>query len=182
MIRWVKKEDIPFILEIYKPYILESVITFEKVVPTLESFQQRVETIQAHYPYIVYEKEGDILGYAYASIFREREAFDHTCELSIYLKQDEKGKGIGSLLMKTLLELLEMQGFHKAYSVVTYPNVASQALHQHFGFKEIGYFPETGYKFDRWLDVVLYEKTLCQNFEILKDIKEIKKIWEGINI
>lgn len=182
MIRWVKLEDASAILAIYTPYILNSTITFEKEVPTLEKFQQRIEMIQNHYPYIVYEQEHHILGYAYASTFREREAFDHTCELSVYLKDDAKGKGIGSLLMDTLLKLLEIQGFHKAYSVVTYPNEASQALHQRFGFKEVGYLKETGYKFDRWLDVVFLEKTLCQDFKTLKDIHEVKEIWKGMSL
>ena len=107
LIRFVRSQDAARILEIYAPYITDTVISFEYEVPTPEEFAARVEAISSRYPYLVYEREGKVLGYAYASAYNERVAYDYTVDLSVYVDAAFCGQNIGECLYAALLDILE---------------------------------------------------------------------------
>jgi len=152
-IRLVTQEDSDAILKIYLPFITDTVVTFEYKVPTLTEFKERMADIQKNYPWLVCEINNRITGYAYASRFREREAYKWSVDFSVYVDPEYHGKGIGKALYFALSELLKLQGYYNAYAGVTLPNVKSEGLHESFGFKAVGVYHKVGYKFDRWHDV-----------------------------
>ena len=167
-IRPVTLADSEAIRDIYAPYVENTAITFEYEVPSVQEFQDRItQTTQTH-PYFVVEEEGQVLGYAYASSYYNRAAYDWTCELSIYLHEDARGKGIGSQLYEALEEALTKRGFLRFLACIALPNEASIAMHQKRGYTQVAHFPKVGYKFDQWHDIVWMQKTLEGDVGTLK--------------
>ena len=160
MIRPATEKDIPEILAIYAPYIENSTATFEYDVPCLRSFTQRFLDITDQYPWLVYEQNGQILGYAYASAPYSRAAFSWCAEPSIYLRPAARGKGIGRKLYAVLEAILEKQGYQVLYALITAENTGSIAFHEKQGYAYKVEFPNCGYKFGRWLGLVWMEKRL----------------------
>ena len=152
--------DAPALLDIYAPYIRDTVITFEYDVPTAEEFAARIEETAAAHPYLVCERDGQIIGYAYAHRIRERAAYDWAAELSIYLAPEAHGHGVGTALYRCLIDLLEQQRLRILYGCVTLPNEKSQKLHEKLGFSLVGVWHGSGWKFDGWHDVGWFEKRL----------------------
>ena len=144
-------QDAARLAEIYAPYVADTAITFATVPLTEKDFLHKMES---PYPFLVAEENGVVQGYAYAAQFREKEAYRLDVELSIYLPPDARGRGLGAALMERLLERIRRQGYLNAYSCITLPNPASIALHERFGFRQIGLFEKSGYKLGRWHDVV----------------------------
>lgn len=161
MIRLATHADVPAILAIYTPYILETAITFEYDVPTMEVFTARFDGIIRRYPWIVWEENGEILGYAYASDAFERAAFAWDADLSIYLRMDVRGKGIGSRLYDCLEQMLKKMGYHNLYALITGENMASVRFHERRGYECLGRLKQTGYKLNRWHDLYWYGLRLC---------------------
>jgi phosphinothricin acetyltransferase len=160
-IRNVKKEDAGDITRIYNPYILNSVITFEEIPVSEDTITERIETaISAGFPYLVLEIEQQVVGYAYAGVWRTRAAYRHTVESTVYLEQGLIGKGYGTFLYRALIEELRIKEFHVVLGGITLPNPASVALHEKMGFKKVAHFTEVGYKFNRWLDVGFWQLNL----------------------
>lgn len=153
MIRPVTPSDHPQILAIYSPFIAQSAITFEYDIPAPDDFSQRIEKIAHELPYLVWDQNGIIAGYAYASPYRERKAYQWSVELSVYLHPDFYGKGIAAGLYTELLRLLRIMGYANAYAIITTPNAASEKFHERFGFYHIGVFTKVGYKHNKWHDV-----------------------------
>ena len=160
MLRIATKADIPAMLEIYGPYVLNSTATFEYTVPTQEEFSRRFTTITAQYPWLVWEEEGTILGYAYASAPYSRAAYSWCAEPSIYLRPDAKGRRIGTKLYSALEAILTRQGYQVLYALVTEENRESIAFHEKFSYEKRAFFPDCGWKFNRWLGVFWMEKRL----------------------
>ncbi|MGD1823186.1 MAG: GNAT family N-acetyltransferase [Pleomorphochaeta sp.] len=158
--RLMEIKDAQEILNIYKPYIEDTSITFECTVPTLVNFEKRLINISKKYSYLVCEVDNKIIGYAYGSRLREREAYQWDAELSIYLNQEYVNLGIGKLLYCALIDMLKLQNIHNVYGVITQPNEKSENLHSKLGFSKIGVFHNTGNKFNAWRDVVWYEKNI----------------------
>ena len=163
VIRRAAVGDAAALLDIYAPYIKDTVITFEYDVPTAEEFAARIGETAALHPYIVCERGGQIVGYAYAHRIRERAAYDWAAELSIYLAPAAQGKGVGTALYQCLIDLLEMQNLRILYGCVTLPNEKSERLHQKLGFSLAGVWHGSGWKFDGWHDVGWFEKRLGGN-------------------
>lgn len=159
-IRLARVEDAPAILEVYAPYVRETNISFEYEVPTLEEFTDRVRDISSTHPYLVWEEEGELLGYAYAHPYAVRPAYQWGAELTIYLRQEATHRGMGRTLYGVLMDLLRLQGVRTVYGCITAENQASVAMHRDLGFEEGGLFRKAGYKFDRWLDVLWLEKSI----------------------
>ena len=145
-IRFAAEADAPALLAIYAQYI-ETGITFEYELPSREEFARRIREFGGTYPYLIWEEDGRIVGYAYAHPEREREAYQFNTELSIYLDQAATGRGIGRRLYSALMDLLVLQGARTAYGVVTDPNPASERIHEKLGFTCVGREPHTAYKF-----------------------------------
>lgn len=159
-IRFATVEDLPQILAIYAPYVEETAVSFEYTVPTVEGFAARFRNITAQYPWLVWEEEGQVLGYAYGSAPFERAAFSWCAESSIYLRRDHRGRGIGRKLQLALEALLQMQGYQLLYALVTTDNPASVAFHKALGFTHLAEFPGCGWKLNAWHGLVWLEKRL----------------------
>lgn len=156
-IRQVTIEDTKDILKIYEPYILNTPITFEYDVPSIKEFEERIRKITSKYPYLVCEENNEIIGYAYASEYKGRKAYDYTVELSIYIKEGYNKKGIGKNLYMALIEILKKQNFKIVYACITvHKTLGSNKFHEKLGFKEIGFFEKSGYKDNNWYDTAWY--------------------------
>lgn len=160
MIRPATTADVAAILDIYRPYILTTAYTFEYEVPSLEDFTNRFETITAEFPWLVWEENGAVLGYAYGDRAFIRAAYQWDADLSIYLRQDALGKGIGKALYGVVEEILRRQGYFVGYGIVTTANEGSCAFHEALGYRKAAVFHDCGFKFGQWYGTVWYEKRL----------------------
>jgi len=161
-LRIATKADGAALAAIYAYYVENTAITFEYVAPTAEEFGERIAHKLEKYPYIIAEENGRAVGYAYADMYRERAAFNWSCELSVYVDKSETGKGTGRRLYNALVELLRLQGFTSVVASITYPNEASVALHEKMGFSHLGTMHNIGFKFGRWLDLMWFEKRISE--------------------
>lgn len=159
-IRPCTTNDTAAICAIYNHYIEHTVITFEEIPLTVAQMQERIIGYTQLYPWLVCEDEGEIVGYAYASKWKERSAYKHTAEVTVYLKHDATQKGYGSALYEELIAQLKAKGCHVLLGCLAIPNEPSAKLHERFGFKQIAHFTEVGRKFERWLDVGYWQKVL----------------------
>lgn len=160
MIREIQESDIPSILDIYNWYIENTVITFEEEKLTLKEFTDRVHGIIQNYPFIVLEENNQVIGYAYLDVFNPRVAYRYTADLSIYLDQASRGKGYGSILMEEIIRIAKVKGYVNLMSLITEGNIASEKIHEKFGFDKKAFFPQLGYKFNKWLGVSYYQLEL----------------------
>jgi len=150
-------------LEVYKPNILNSAISFEYEVPGLDEFATRINNIGQHYPCLVCLHNNEVTGYAYAGVHRVRSAYQWSVESTIYLAPDFQGRGVARVLYETLLSVLELQGFVNVYAGVTLPNEKSERFHLAMGFAEIAVFEKIGYKFGKWHDLKFFEMYLMEH-------------------
>ncbi len=157
MIRSVKLEDSHEIAEIYNYYILNSIVTFEEIPVDREEMKERILAEDSKLPWIVYEKNGQVIGYAHASEWKSRCAYKNSVESTVYLKPNVRKNGMGSLLYKELIKRLTDMNFHAVIGGISLPNQASIALHEKFGFEKVAQFKEVGYKFKKWIDVGYWE-------------------------
>lgn len=160
VIRRAAAGDAAALLDIYAPYIRDTAITFEYDVPAAEEFAARIGDIARTHPYLVCERDGRPVGYAYAHNIRERAAYDWAAELSVYLAPAAQGQGAGTALYRCLIDLLAMQNLRILYGCVTLPNEKSERLHEKLGFAPVGVWHGAGWKFGRWHDVGWLEKRL----------------------
>ena len=159
-LRLAKEEDIPQILAIYGPYILNTTYSFEYTVPSLQEFTERYRRITEFFPWLVWEENGKVLGYAYGSFPFTREAYRWCAEISVYLAPEAQKKGIGRKLVETLEKFLKLQGFHKIYSIITDNNTNSVEFHKVLGYKEVARLPGCGYKLGQICGTIWMEKNL----------------------
>lgn len=153
--------DAQAIADIYNPYIRDTTITFEYDSVTAEDMAARIGKTQKTFDWLVLEDDaGKLLGYAYYGKFRERKAYDGTVETSIYFDKTAIGKGYGRVLYTALLEAIRVRGFREVIGCLALPNEPSIALHEKMGFAKVGYFPGTGYKFGRYVDVGFWQLSL----------------------
>ena len=158
MIRIATEDDIPQMLAIYAPYIENTTITFEYTVPTEEAFLERFRKLTAQFPWLVWEEDGKILGYAYGSAPFERDAYRWCAEDSVYLLPEAQGKGIGSRLCLALEKVLFYQGYRRIYALITAENRKSVTFHQKLGYTLRAELPDAGFKFGRQIGVVWMDK------------------------
>jgi phosphinothricin acetyltransferase len=176
-IRLASEADTTALLDIYAPFVKNTVITFEYDVPTDIQFSARIATITKKYPWLVCEIHDRIVGYAYAAAFHERSAYDWSVDASVYIHPDYHRKRIGAALYECLFQLLKLQGFYNVYAIITGANKNSLDFHQSLGFKPVGLYRNVGYKFNQWQDVqwlVLTIKDHSQPPEKPKSIDDIK--------
>ena len=160
MIRSANPADADAIAEIYNPYILHSVISFEEGTVSGPDMLGRMVEIQQMYPWLVYEEDGAIAGYAYATPWKNRSAYRHAAETTIYIEKAKLGKGIGSRLYEPLLQDLRSRDLHIVMAGIALPNDGSVAIHEKFGFVKVAHYREIGRKFDRWVDVGYWQLML----------------------
>ena len=161
VIRPYAPADIPAVTRIYGHYVRDTVITFETAEPDEAEMANRFATIAGKgHPLLIAEEDGQVIGYAYASTYRPREAYRFTCEDSIYLAPDAVGKGLGSRLLARLIEDSAKAGLKQMLAVITAERTNSIRLHEKHGFRLVGKYEALGYKFDRWLDIVHMQRAL----------------------
>lgn len=160
MIREVKLEDANQIAEIYNYYIINSIATFEEVSVDGLEMKSRISSIYRNFPWLVFEENETILGYAYANYWNSRCAYDRSVETSVYLRKNVQANGIGSALYEALIDRLKKLHYHAIIGGVSLPNPASVALHEKFGYKKVAQFIEVGYKFEKWIDVGYWQLIL----------------------
>lgn len=154
------QSDAAACLSIYAPCVESTTVSFETVVPTLDEFAARIEKVQAGWCWLVAENDGEILGYAYGSVHRERPAYQWSTEVSAYVNPAFRRQGVATTLHAKLLSRLAELDYHQAFAGIALPNVNSIAMHKSLGFTDIGVFKSVGRKFDAWHDVAWLQRTL----------------------
>lgn len=162
-IRLITESDANEVLEIYRPYVLNTIISFEYDVPALEEYIQRIVTNTTDYPWLVCLDGNKIIGFAYASKYRYRTAYQWSPESTIYVSHEFHRKGIARILYETLFSLLRLQGHFNVYAGVGLPNEKSVGFHQALGFEEIGIFKKVGYKHGNWHDTQWFQLHLTEH-------------------
>ena len=160
MIRKINVNDAQQLADIYNYYIENTIVTFEEEIVTIDEMKQRILDVSKALPWLVYEEDGKVIGYAYASKWKSRCAYKYSLETTVYLKHGESGKGIGTLLYKELIAELKKMNYHALIGGISLPNDASVALHEKLGFEKIAQFKEVGNKFNKWIDVGYWELIL----------------------
>ncbi len=159
-IRMAKPTDAEQILAIYAPYIQSTVISFEVEIPTKEAFSNRISTYLKEAPWLVYEIDGKIAGYAYASAHRGRAAYQWNREVSVYVDKPYQKQGIARHLYTILFDLLTIQGYTNVLAGIVQPNPLSVQFHKSLGFSVVGTYKNIGFKFGKWHDISWYERFL----------------------
>ncbi|MDR1663682.1 MAG: GNAT family N-acetyltransferase [Clostridiales bacterium] len=173
LFRLADAKDSDAVLKIYAPYVRDTVISLELEVPSPKAFHKRVEGIVKQYPFVVCETNGEMAGYAYAAMHRERTGYRYDVDVSVYTAPEYFGRGIARALYDRLFALLAAQGYYNAYAGCNAKNRRSEAFHYKCGFKFAGAFHNAGHKFGEWHDVNWYEKTLREYDEIPAEIQPI---------
>lgn len=160
------------IQDIYCPYVEKTAITFEYEAPDLKEMEKRIAQISKKYPFLVAEKDGEILGYAYAGPFKLRAAYDWAVETTIYVKMGGHGRGVGRALYLALEDELKRKHILNACACIAYTEKedefltnASMQFHERMGYHLVGRFHQCGYKFGRWYDMIWMEKMLGEHIE-----------------
>ena len=182
-IRMAKSSDARELLEIYGPYVENTAISFEYTVPSVDEFACRIEKTLQFYPYLVAEIDGRIVGYAYVSPFKEREAYAWAGETTIYIREGWKGKGCGKQLYLALEEILKKQKIQNLNACIAYTEQedehltnASMEFHSHMGYQMVGTFHKCGYKFGRWYDMIWMEKMIGEHPETPEKVFPVSRI------
>ena len=169
-IRTAELKDAERLVEIYRPYVEQTAISFEYVVPTVEEFQGRMARVLEKYPYLVAEQAGTIVGYTYVGPFVGRSAYDWAVETSIYLDRAVRRQGIGKKLYTALEAILREMHIFNLNACIGFPEAEDEYLtrnsvefHQHLGYQWVGEFHRCGYKFGRWYNMVWMEKMLGEH-------------------
>lgn len=160
MIRDIHINDSKALAAIYNYYISHTCITFEEIPVTENDIKERIQSHNLNLPWIVYEENGEIVGYAYATEWKSRSAYKFSVESTVYLKQGSQGKGIGTILYRELLNRIAQSNIHAVIGGIALPNDPSVALHEKLGFEKVAQFKEVGFKFGKWIDVGYWELVL----------------------
>jgi L-amino acid N-acyltransferase YncA len=160
IVRRVRPADAAAIAAIYAPIVERSIISFEENPPTAADIRDRIEAAGETWPWLVAAAEDGVLGYVYASEHRKRAAYRWSVDVTAYVREDARGRGIGGDLYRVLFRVLELQGFHRAFAGITLPNDASVALHRSVGFEPVGVYREVGFKLGAWRDVSWWQRSI----------------------
>ena len=170
IIRDAKVTDAKAIQTIYTPYVETTAITFEYNVPSEKEFCRRIETVQQKYPWIVAMVNGKVVGYAYASAFKPRDAYQWAIETSIYVDNNKKRSGIGRQLHEALEQRLKMQGILNMNACISFIEPEDEYLtqdsvrfHERLGYQKVAHFHQCGKKFNRWYDMIWMEKMIGEH-------------------
>ena len=152
-LRDASTNDAAAIQAIYAPIVRDTAISFEIDPPSVAEMAARIERIADRYPFIVVERDAEVLGYAYAGPLKDRAAYDRSVEVTVYVGEAARGIGVGRKLYAELFARLRTRNIHSAIAIIALPNPGSVTLHERMGFRPVGVLKEVGRKFDRWHDV-----------------------------
>lgn len=183
-IRPAQPEDAPVLLSIYAPYVENTAITFEYDVPSTAEFAQRIQNTLTKFPYLVAEKNGKIVGYAYVSPFKSRAAYDWSVETSVYVDKNFKSQGIGKSLYQMLEKILKAQHITNLNACIASPieedvhlTKDSIYFHERLGYNKVGMFHKCGYKFNTWYDMLWMEKHLANHPTVPEKVLPFSKVY-----
>ena len=192
MIRIARESDVPAMLAIYAPFVQNTTVSFEYDVPTEAEFLSRFRAITAQIPWLVWEEEGRVLGYVYATKPFERAGYAWCAEPSIYLHPDARGRDVGRQLYAVLEAILLQQGYCMLYALITGENAASLRFHEKCGYSIRMRLPDCGRKFGRWLDLIWMEKPLKSGenpsafpvswLSIVQDAERFRNILDSLSL
>ena len=175
-IQMVSESDAEALLALYRPYVEKTAITFEYEAPSPAEFRTRIRQTLTRFPYLKAVCSGEILGYAYASPFKARTAYDWAVETSIYVKHGAHGRGVGTALYQTLENILKRQNITNANACIVYPHPESVHFHERLGYRSVAHFTKCGYKLDAWRDMVWMEKLLSPHPKKPKSVIPITEL------
>jgi len=176
MIRIAEESDIAEMLAIYAPFVENTAITFELEVPTLAEFTARIKKAQKEAPCLVYDVDGAVLGYTYASVHRNKTAYKWTRELSVYIREDARKKKYGMALYTSMIELLQCQNYRTVLAGITLPNIPSVNFHERLGFYPVGVYDNIGYKLGKSHRVGWWQLMLGNYQESAKELISIDQV------
>lgn len=159
-IRMAEPGDASELLSIYRPIVEKTAVSFESAAPSVVEFAKRIEAITATHIWLVGEAGGVVVGYAYASPHRSRDAYKYSVETSAYVRSGIHGQGLGTCLYERLFDDMLKLEFYNAFAAITLPNAASIALHKKVGFEPVGTFRSVGFKFGQWHDVSWWHRSI----------------------
>ncbi|MDF5734531.1 MULTISPECIES: arsinothricin resistance N-acetyltransferase ArsN1 family B [unclassified Nostoc] len=165
-IRLANESDALKMLAIYGPIVRETSISFEIEPPSKTEFEGRIQNYQQQMPWLVCEVNSELLGYAYATPYRTRAAYQWSVESSVYINVEYRRKGVAKALYTSLFALLQLQGYYNVFAAIALPNPASVAVHEAVGFSPVGVFRKVGYKFRKWHDVGWWQLSLQQELPL----------------
>ena len=161
LVRDSLESDVAEIQAIYAHHVLHGTASFELTPPTLDDMRQRrADVVAKNLPYLVAEQNGQVVGYAYVTLYRPRPAYRFTVEDSVYVREGLAGQGIGSLLLSELIKICTAKGYRQLMAVVGDASPPSVSLHQRHGFTLAGTFKSVGYKFGAWRDTAMLQRPL----------------------
>ena len=176
-VRIARQGDAERLAQIFGPYVLQTAITFDYEAPDAGEFAARMAKTLERYPYLVAERDGVVVGYAYASQFKDRAAYDWACETSIYVDMADRRSGVGQVLYQALEQALGIMGVTNLNACISYPAAPDEHLdrnsvdfHEHMGYAWVGRFHRCGHKFDRWYDMIWMEKEIATHPAIPKPV------------
>ena len=175
-IQMASESDAETLLALYRPYVETTAITFEYEVPSPAEFRARIRQTLTRFPYLKAVCGSEILGYAYASPFKNRAAYDWAVETSIYVKHGAHGRGVGAALYHTLEEILKRQNITNLNACIVYPHPESIGFHERLGYRTVAHFTKCGYKLGAWRDMVWMEKLLTPHPEKPQPIVPITEL------
>ena len=160
MTRHAKITDAGQICAIYNHYIINTTATFEEEEITEEEMRIRIKQLTRRFPWLVFEVENEVIGYAYATDWKSRSAYRYSAETTVYLKSDDLGKGIGSILYQELIKEMKSLSYQTLIGGIALPNNSSIALHEKMNFKKVAHFQQIGFKLNQWVDVGYWQLLL----------------------
>lgn len=179
VIRLAAERDAGEISAIYAPVVRDTIISFETEVPSVDEMRRRIESTLERFPWLVFEREERVTGYAYAGAHRSRAAYQWCVDVSAYVCEDERRKGVGRALYTSLISVLSLQGYYNAYAGIALPNPASVGLHESVGFRSVGVYEKIGYKLGAWHDVGWWQLSIRERTAspdpplALREVREI---------
>lgn len=160
MIRLATPDDAAAVAAIYGPYVADTAISFEVTPPSVDEMRTRITTLLARFPWLVFEDNGEIVGYAYASPHHVRAAYQWSVDVAIYVDGTRHRRGVGRKLYDALFPQLVALGYVNAYAGITLPNERSVGLHEALGFTPVGVYRNVGFKMGQWRDVGWWHRPL----------------------
>jgi phosphinothricin acetyltransferase len=165
-IRMAGPDDATAILAIYEPFVRTTAVTFEYTVPPVAEMAERIRTVTARWPWLVLDREDEVLAYAYASTWRSRAAYQWAVETTVYVHPAARRQGAARAIYRSLLACLRLQGHRMALGAITLPNPASVALHEALGFRCTAVHRACGHKLGAWHDVGMWEIELASRNDV----------------
>ena len=181
-IRSIALADAQAVSDIYAPFVSEAATSFEAVPPDDAEIQKRIKEVTPRYPWLVFEGDGAVLGFAYASQHRTRHAYQWSVDVSVYIHERARNQGVGRALYTPLFDLLRRQGYFNAYAGITLPNPGSVRLHESMGFTSVGVYSRVGFKFGRWHDVLWLQLRLSEDSTRPKEPSSTQGLFEDRSV